>query len=437
MLNECFVHIQLPGIITVVPCGRFVTTGDGRTPGVGRFVYGRTYRERPNAVPLDPYHLPLSTRTIETTIHGGIFGALRDASPDAWGRRLLDASLGRPDVTEVEYLLHAGPEHVGAITFGLSAEPPRPVRHFNRVVDLGELVSAADVALQQMVTPRALDTALARLLDTPGTTIGGSRPKSMIAADGRLWLAKFPHPSDRWNVAAVEAGMLRLARRCGIPTPDTRVITVGDKSVLLVDRFDRNHLIDEDDDYVRHRVLSAATVLRADDRGTDRARWSYLEFADELQRYSADPRTDKVDLFRRMVFNALVSNTDDHPRNHALVARTSDFRLAPAYDLTPAPSRGTHEVHLAMRCGPAGTIARRQNIVSASAAFGLTRDEATAIVDRVQATVIAEWEGDVRRCGATSADVAAIAVAFGNPGFEYRVDMSVSLAPARRHGKAR
>lgn len=432
MATECFVHIQLPGTTTVVPCGRFVTTGDGRTPGVGRFVYGRTYRERPHAVPLDPYHLPLSISTAETTDYGGIFGALRDASPDAWGRRLIEASLGRPDLTEVDYLLHAGQEHVGALTFGLSADPPPPVRQFNRVVDLGELLGAADAILQQMDTPQALDSALARLLEAPGTTMGGARPKSMVAADGRLWLAKFPHPSDRWNVAAVEAGMLRLARRCGIPTPDTRVIAVGDRSVLLVDRFDRNHRPDVADDYVRHRVLSAATVLRADDGGTDRARWSYLELADELRRYSADPGADKADLFRRMVFNALVSNTDDHPRNHALVARTADFRLAPAYDLTPAPRRGSHEVHLAMRCGPAGTVARRQNMVAASGTFGLTRDEATAIVDHMQAMVTAGWEGDVRRCGATVADVAAIAAAFGNPGFEYDVPLDASAAVTRR-----
>lgn len=431
MATECFVHLQLPDSTEVVPCGRFITTGDGRTPGVGRFVYGRSYRERPDAVPLDPYNLPVINTPAETADYGGIFGALRDASPDAWGRRLIEASLGRPDLTEVDYLLHAGQEHVGALAFGLSATPPPPVRPFNRVVDLSELMVAADAVLAQDSPPAALDAALSRLLDAPGTTMGGARPKSVVRDDGRLWIAKFPHPADRWNVAAVEAGLLRLARRCGIPTPDTKVEVIGDRSVLLVDRFDRA-AVGGTDDYLRHRVLSAATILRADDGGQDRARWSYLELADELQRYSADPRTDKADLFRRVVFNALVSNTDDHPRNHCLVARGTEFRLAPAYDLTPAPRVGSHEIHLAMRCGRAGTIARRQNILASSGVFGLSAEEATAIIDAMQATVATEWEGDVRRHGGTNGDVAAISAAFGNPGFEYDVEFPISPGVFRR-----
>ena len=432
MATECFVHLQLPGSTEVVPCGRFVTTSDGRTPGVGRFVYGRSYRDRPDAVPLDPYNLPIVPTSMETADYGGIFGALRDASPDAWGRRLIEASLGRPDLTEVDYLLHAGQEHVGALTFGLSATPPGPVRAFNRVVDLGELMAAANAVLEQSSPPAALDAALRRLLEAPGTTMGGARPKSVVRDQGRLWIAKFPHPADRWNVAAVECGLLRLARRCGIPTPDAVVHEIGDRSVLLVARFDRDRLPDGSDDFLRHRVLSAATVLRADDGGQDRSRWSYLELADELQRYSADPRADKVDLFRRIVFNALVSNTDDHPRNHCLVARGAEFGLAPAYDLTPAPRVASHEIHLAMRCGRAGTIARRQNIVASAAVFGLTAAEGTEIIDDMRAAIASGWERDVRRHGATNADVAAIAAAFGNPGFEYEVDVPIHPAVHRR-----
>lgn len=436
MASECFVHIQMPGTTAVVPCGRFVTTGDGRTPGVGRYVYGRSYRERPDAVAVDPYNLPMVTTPTETTDYGGIFGALRDAAPDAWGRRLIEASLGRPDLTEVDYLLHAGQEHAGALTFGLSATPPVPVRAFNRVVDLAELMAAADTILTQESPAAKVDAALSRLLEAPGTTMGGARPKSIVRDQGRLWIAKFPHPADRWNMAAVEGGLLRLARRCGIPTPDAVVHDIGDRAVLLVARFDRDSASDDSEDYLRHRVLSAATVLRADDGGQDRSRWSYLELADELQRYSADPRTDKADLYRRIVFNALTSNTDDHPRNHCLVARGRDFRLAPAYDLTPAPRKASHEIHLAMRCGRAGTIARRQNLVASATVFGLTEAEATEIIDEMKAVIAANWERDVRRRGATDADVEAIAPAFLNPGFEYAV-AGVAASRIRRRSPGR
>lgn len=132
----------------------FVTTGDGRTPGIGRFVYGPTCRDRPEAVALDPYNLPLTATPAKTADSGGIFGALRDASLDAWGRRLIEASLGRPDFTEVDYLLHAGQEHVGALTFGLSVTPPPPARAFNRVVDLSALLAAADAILDKAARPR-------------------------------------------------------------------------------------------------------------------------------------------------------------------------------------------------------------------------------------------------------------------------------------------
>lgn len=432
MANACYVYIQLPGSTTVVTCGRFATTGDGRAPGIGTFVYGRRYRARPDAVALDPYNLPLSNLPARTTDFGGIFGALRDASPDAWGRRLIEANVGRPDLTEVDYLLNAGQEHVGALTFGLSVEPPPPMRQFNRVIDLNELLMAADAVLQQTTSADPLDAALARLLEAPGTTMGGARPKSVVSDGGCLWLAKFPHPSDRWNQAAVEAGLLRLARRCGITTPDVKIISVGGRSVLLVDRFDRGQRATDKDDYIRHRVLSAASVLNADDGGVDRTRWSYLDLADELQRYSSAPSEDKIALFRRMVFNALVSNTDDHPRNHALVARSAEFRLAPAYDLTPVPRIASHEIHLAMRCGPAGTIARRKNLVASSDVFGLRRDEALSVIDTMQATVASSWERDVRQFGATDGDVATVSTAFGNPVFEYDVQLAASPAVMRR-----
>ena len=185
--------------------------------------------------------------------------------------------------------------------------------------------------------------------------------------------------------------------------------------------------------FVRHRVLSAASILRADDSAGARSRWSYLELADELQRYSADPRADMVDMFRRIVFNALVSNTDDHPKNHAVVARGGPaFRLAPAYDLTPSPRPPGNDVHLAMACGSAGTIACRENIVASSGTFGLSRDAANAIIETMRAIIANEWERDVRYHGEMTADVAAIAPAFANPASERTIDIADKQMAARR-----
>src|SRR5690242_4839053 len=133
-MAECFVYVQLPGTLEVVACGRFahVTTREGA--GVGRFVYGRSYRARLDAVPLDPFHLPVVPTVHETAKLGGIFGALRDASPDAWGRRVIERILGTQDLGEVDFLLESPADRAGALTFGRGPVPPAPMRAFNRVV---------------------------------------------------------------------------------------------------------------------------------------------------------------------------------------------------------------------------------------------------------------------------------------------------------------
>ncbi len=331
--RSCYVYIQLHGSFTAVTCGRFEREilPDGRA--VGRFVYGRSYRSRPEAVPIDPYHLPLAQGRYETARLGGIFGALRDASPDAWGRRIIENFQGRTDLDEMDYLLLGPEDRVGALSFGRGQIPPAPVHRFNRVLDLGELRAAAE-ALARMSVGEPVPLQIQQLAD-PGSSLGGARPKNVVEDHTGLWIAKFAQQSDRWNYAAVEAGMTTLAARCGIRVPEVRTELVGGERVLLVKRFDRERT---PEGYSRSRFVSALTVLDAEDTITNRVNWSYLLLADELQRWSVQPVADREELFRRVVFNALISNTDDHPRNHALIAPGEDWRLAPAYDLTPTPS---------------------------------------------------------------------------------------------------
>ena len=142
--------------------------------------------------------------------------------------------------------------------------------------------------------------------------------------------------------------MLVLARGCGLHVADSRVETVAGRDVLLVRRFDRERL---DTGYRRHRMVSALTLLQAGDSPVDRTDWSYLLLADEIRRASADPHTDLRELFGRMCFNAAVSNLDDHPRNHAIVAPDRAWRLSPAFDLTPSPVVALDRRDLAMTCG--------------------------------------------------------------------------------------
>lgn len=419
--QECFVYLQMPGSTETVTCGKFAQLELAGGGAAGVFVYGQRYRTRTDAVPIDPYHLPLSAEEVRTTNLGGIFGALRDASPDAWGRRLIENNAQRTDLTEIDFLLESPEDRVGALSFGRGVSPPAPVRAYNRVVHLSDLMEAARL-IEDAPDAHADGERLkaARfLLEQHGTSMGGARAKSVVEADDALWIAKFPQKGDRWTNAVVEAAMLHLADRCGITVPATRIERVGPHSVLLVRRFDRERAEEAGNPYLRYRMVSALTALDADDAVTNRGRWSYLLFADELRRWSGRSEADRKELFRRMVFNALVSNNDDHPRNHALIAPRSTWFLAPAYDITPNPQTGRHDRDLAMVCGTSGRQARRANLLSEVGRFGLQPLQAAAIMDEMIGIIQAKWMTDILEQGGTVADVEAVRTAFLDEGFEY------------------
>ena len=403
--RECYVYVVLPGETAFTTAGRFVVD---RHDGVatGRFIYRRAYRERVDAVELDPVGLRLAAGTFETVRLGGLFGAVRDAMPDYWGRLVIERAAGATTLDEFDYLLGGPDDRAGALGFGLTVEPP-PVRpHFNSVLQLDMLQQQAEalIAGEAVESPPTLERLL--LL---GTSMGGARPKAVVADATRSYLAKFPRPDDRWNHPRVEHGMLMLARACGIDVAENRCGTVGHRDVLLVNRFDRQKTAAG---YQRARMVSALTLLRTDERATERGNWSYLLLADEIRRRSASPRDDLRELFTRMCFNAAVSNLDDHPRNHAAIAWQRQWRLSPAYDLVPSPVVAQERRDLAMVCGRFGRWANRDNLLSGSGRFLLSQSEATAIFDGVRTTVNARWRDVLRQAGASNADCDAVASAF-------------------------
>ncbi|RKG94237.1 type II toxin-antitoxin system HipA family toxin [Corallococcus sp. CA053C] len=411
--SSCYVYLQLPDSLDVVTCGRYV-----QQDGTGQFVYGRSYLANPRAVELEPFELPLREGTFRTARLGGIFGSLRDASPDAWGRRVIERQLGRGDLTEVGFLLNSPEDRAGALSFGTDSKPPAPVHQFNKVLSLRLLMEEASRVEHELPPSPQVDD-----LVNPGSSMGGARPKNVVEDDDGLWLAKFPSRGDRWNNAAVEHGMLKLAHECGLRAASGKVVKVAGQDVLLVRRFDRERV---EQGYLRHRMVSALTVLRADENPragpNERGSWSYLLLADELKRWVRDPDKDLRELFARMVFNALISNIDDHPRNHALIAAGSGWNLSPAYDLTPAPQAST-ERDLAMEVGSAQhRRANRRNLLSGCARFRLSQEEATQVIDTTKARVSSRWRDVVRSCGGSEADLKAIERAFDYEGFEYGAD---------------
>ncbi len=412
--QECFVYIALPGETEFVTAGRFRLDTDRHGVATGRFVYGKSYLARDNAVPIDPLELKLSPKTYETRLLKGIFGALRDASPDYWGRRIIEKRAGKPQLDEIDYLLDSPDDRAGALGFGLNAEPPAPHRKFNQTIDLQKLQDFADKIIANEELPQDPDAQQAQDLMLGGTSMGGARPKAVVEDKDGLWIAKFNRPDDKWNHARTERAMLELARACGLQTAESKLATIGDRDALLVKRFDRQKTRKV---YQRARMLSALTLLRAEDTHADRENWSYVLLAEELRRICAQPKEDAPELFRRMCFNALISNSDDHPRNHAVIAMEQDWKLSPAYDLIPNPQVSIERRDLSLACGDWGRYAHADNLLSQSARFLLEPDKAKAIIDTMEQTVRDRWSETGRREGVSEKDCETIASAFVYEGF--------------------
>lgn len=411
--QEAYVYLTLPGQIAPVTAGRFVVAEDRHGVALGRFVYGKNYLERKDAVAIDTVELKLATGTFETTALQGIFGALRDAGPDYWGRRVIERHSGKARLSELDYLLYAPDDRAGALGFGLNQTPPAPKRDFNKTLDLEKLQRVALAIMRDEERPTAINAQVEDLL-LVGTSMGGARPKAVVEDESGLWIAKFNRHDDVWNNARIERAMLVLARACGLAVADSKVVDVGGKDVLLVKRFDREKT---QGGYYRARMISALTLLRAEDAISSRDKWSYIALAEELRRASAEPEKDAAELFRRMVFNGLISNMDDHPRNHAMIAKEKDWRLSPAYDLTPTVPVSVERRDLAMICGDMGRFANAQNMLTQCARFLLSSDEAGAIVNAMQKIIEATWYKIARAEGVSERDCAAIAGAFVYMGF--------------------
>ncbi len=417
--RECYVYIVLPGATEFVTAGRFRIFPTPEGQAVGEFVYGRRYLERDDAVELDPVELRLRRGLYETARMQGFFGAIRDSMPDFWGRRIIERKAGHTQLEEFDYLMLGPADRAGALGFGLNAEPPVLQHTSNRSVDLERLQIAADAVIndESGIAGSAAEQVEALML--LGTSLGGARPKTVVENDQDLWLAKFSRQDDRWNHPRVEHGLLKLAEACELSVADSKISTVAGRDVLLVRRFDRNRTNGK---YQRHRMVSALTLLRIDDNPAMRTDWSYILLADEIRRVSADPEADLRELYGRMCFNAAVSNMDDHPRNHAVLAKERDWRLSPAFDLTPSPVIAMDRRDLAMTCGRFGRYANQKNLLSEHGRFLLSKTEATVVLDRIIETVRTSWRPVMRRAGVSEADCETIADAILYNGFFYDID---------------
>ena len=242
-----------------------------------------------------------------------------------------------------------------------------------------------------------------------GPSAGGARPKTTIEHENNLWLAKFPAHSDKKNYSRIEFATMKLAKDCGLNVPEVQVVEVGTQEVFLIKRFDRKYDA-KVNDYFRTHFVSGLTLLNIDEN--DRQRWSYLDLADQMRRWIKNPKNDLKELFKRIVFNGLVSNTDDHPRNHGFLLNGDSYNISPAYDVVPKPETGMSR-YLAMEIGSQGRIFNLANLISRCDAFDLTKDDATFIFNEMKAKV-AKWPSFFTNLEVSKSDLKYLQGAFSH-----------------------
>jgi serine/threonine-protein kinase HipA len=396
------VFIYLPGEVVAVPVGIFTHNGD---LNVGRFAYGRKYIDRPKAISVDPVALPIGIPPREVTTNRGLYGAFRDAAPDYWGRVVIAAERRVPPeaISETDFLLEANATRVGNLDFRLSLEDPEPrlePPHFNQMEEILEAGAQIEEGAGGKVRPHLL-----RLL-RQGSSLGGARPKCTVVWQDALWVAKFPAKNDTMNIPRIEYATMELAKKCGIRLPELQLKSVGGKDILLVRRFDREK---GQDGWTRKGFLSSLSLMQWDE--FDRLSWDYVAIADNMRRYVAVG--DIQELFRRMVYNIMVRNTDDHPRNHGFLVDGEKIELSPAYDIVPAFTQagvGT-DFDLAMSVGKSGRDASLENALSRVARFGLSNKEANSIVAQI-AERVRHWRDHFEDVGLTANELHALKPSF-------------------------
>jgi serine/threonine-protein kinase HipA len=389
--DEAYVWIWLPGRTVPVVAGLLTKADSGLL-----FNYGRSYLARPEAIALFDAELPLQPGQIPPRPGLAMPNCIRDASPDAWGRRvIINRKTGRKsrdaanvELDELTYLLESGSDRIGALDFQLSSAEYAPRQ--GQTASLDDLLHAAEQIERGAALSRELDLALQH-----GTSLGGARPKVLIDGEHAKHIAKFPASGDLYDVVKAEFIAMRLGAEVGLRVAPVQLARALGKDVLLIERFDRERA---GADWTRKAMVSALTLLELDEMMARYA--SYETLAEIIRHRFSAPAATLRELFGRLVFNILCGNTDDHARNHAAFWDGAHLTLTPAYDICPQ-SRTGRVASQAMLIRGGDRASRLGVCIAAATGFLLTAEEAKAIIARQVAIV--------RECWTRICDEAALA----------------------------
>jgi serine/threonine-protein kinase HipA len=376
------------------------------------FEYEAGWLGHPARFSLEPA-LKLGPGPFHTTADVPMFGAIGDSAPDRWGRTLMRRMERRRaeregraprTLSEMDYLLLVDDEvRQGALRFAEHEGGPFHREDADKrvppLIELPKLLSATERVIEDKDTDEDL-----RLLLAPGSSLGGARPKASVRdKNGRLAIAKFPRKDDEYNTVAWEAVAFSLAAKAGIAVPAVELLKVARKPVLLVRRFDREGAM-------RIPFLSAMSMLGAKDNETR----SYLEIVDALRQHSAAPKADMEALWRRVVFHILISNTDDHLRNHGFLYQGQEgWRLSPAYDLNPVPVDIKPRV-LATAINEDDATASLPLAMEVAEYFELDSRKAKQITTQV-GKAVSQWRNEAAHFSLSRTEVERMASAFDHP----------------------
>jgi len=375
--QRAYVWIWLPEATTPVVAGVLFLQNNQFI-----FTYGQSYLRRENAIALSEKELPLKSGEIKPLLGLSMANCLRDASPDAWGRRVIayrQLGSSQVELDELTYFLESGSDRIGALDFQHSATQYM-ARHSSQCT-LTELLESAHRVEAGIPLSPVLDQALLH-----GTSLGGARPKAIIDDGNHKYIAKFSSSTDIFNVVKFEFVAMRLALLCGLNVAHVKLQKVLNKDVLLVERFDH---IKQNNQWTRKLMQSALTLLELNEMMARYA--SYQDFAEIIRLRFQEPTLTLRELFGRLVFNILCGNTDDHARNHAAFWDGSRFILTPAYDICPQ-GRSGNEASQAMLIYGNNRKSQLVTCVQAASSFGLSAADAIALIQKFIFTIRSQKE---------------------------------------------
>ena len=384
-ISKCYVWKWLPQATRPVVAGELRFDDSGRQA----FAYGRSFLERENAESIYPGELELIRGTQLPPTELNHFPSIRDAAPDAWGRRVIQARLlGQPDaefdsdLEEGLYLMESGSDRIGSLDFQSSAtDYVAREQGAATLNDLKQLHDAAELVARRDPIPADLQAALFH-----GTAIGGARPKAGISDQTKKYIAKFSLSTDTYDMVRSEHLAMLLASRLGLHVAKTTLERSGDRDVLLVERFDREKA---SDGWCRRSLVSGLTILGLDEKWAVEA--TYKNLVEQIRLRGDHFARDARELFGRMVFNVLIGNTDDHARNHSFFVEGETIRLTPAYDICAFHRAGGEASH-GMKLFQNSNLSRISLCVEAAADFGMGKDEALNVIETQIKGIVSQFE---------------------------------------------